>query len=162
MSYGYPGGDPNQGGYGQSGPQQPGGYGQQPGGYDPNQGAYGQSGPQQPGGYGQGYGTGGGGGYGTGGGGYGGQPGGQPPQNYLVWTILSLICCGGVLAIPAIVFATQVNSKWAAGDYAGAEDSSRKAKMWLFIAVGVAAVIYVIVGIFYVIALASASSYSSY
>jgi len=166
MSYGYPGGDPNQGGYGQSGPQQPGygqgGYGQsgpqQPGyGQSGPQGGYGQPGPQggydpNQGGYGQAYP-----GYGQPSGGYG-QPGGQPPQNYLVWTIVSLICCGGLVAIPAIVFASQVNSKWAMGDYAGAEESSRKAKMWLIIAVCVGVAYSLIIGIIYGVAIAGAAS----
>ncbi|MBI4944253.1 MAG: CD225/dispanin family protein [Actinobacteria bacterium] len=62
-----------------------------------------------------------------------GQPaGGPPPPNYLVWAILTIFCCWP-LAIPAIVFAAQVNGKWAQGDVAGAQDSSRKAKqfaMW--------------------------------
>jgi len=165
MSYGYPGGDPNQGGYGQSGPQQPGGYGQ--GGYDPNQGGYGQSGPQQPGGYGQGgYGTGGG-GYGTGGGGYGGggygTGGGQPPSNWLVPAIISIFCCWP-LAIPSIIFATQVNSKWATGDYAGAEDSAKKAKTFSIIAfcVGGAGIILYILLVVVLGVFGSATSSSTY
>jgi hypothetical protein len=55
--------------------------------------------------------------------------------NYLVPAIISIFCCWP-LAIPAIIFATQVNSKLAAGDTAGAEDSSKKAKMFSFIAIG--------------------------
>ncbi len=68
------------------------------------------------------------------GGGY--QPAGSPPPNYLVWAIISIFLCWP-LAIPAIVFATQVNSKWAQGDATGAADSSRKAKqfaLWATIA----------------------------
>src|SRR6266576_6815433 len=55
--------------------------------------------------------------------------------NYLVPAIISIFCCWP-LAIPAIIFATQVNSKLAAGDTAGAEDASKKAKMFAFIAIG--------------------------
>ncbi|MDX1944804.1 MAG: CD225/dispanin family protein [Pirellulaceae bacterium] len=65
-----------------------------------------------------------------------GQP--MPPgtvKNYLVESILSLICCGGLFAIPAIVYAAQVNGKLAAGDYNGAVESSNNAKKWLIIAV---------------------------
>jgi hypothetical protein len=54
----------------------------------------------------------------------------------LVPAIISIFCCWP-LAIPAIIFATQVNSKLAAGDTAGAEDSSKKAKMFSFIAIGI-------------------------
>jgi len=64
-----------------------------------------------------------------------GAPGAQgtPPPNYLVWAILSTILCCIPLGIVSIVFSTQVNSKWALGDIAGAQAASEKAKkfaMW--------------------------------
>jgi hypothetical protein len=59
-----------------------------------------------------------------------GQPGGTPPPNYLVWAILTLIFCCWPLSIASIVFAAQVNGKYAAGDLAGAQESSRKAKQF--------------------------------
>ena len=55
--------------------------------------------------------------------------------NYLIPAILSLFCCWP-LAIVAIIFAAQVNGKVAAGDIAGAVDSSKKAKMFSFISIG--------------------------
>jgi hypothetical protein len=55
--------------------------------------------------------------------------------NYLVPAILSLFCCWP-LAIVAIIFAAQVNGKVASGDIAGAMDSSKKAKMFSFISIG--------------------------
>ena len=55
--------------------------------------------------------------------------------NYLVPAIISIFCCWP-LAIPAIIFATQVNGKVAAGDVAGAQESSKKAKMFSFLAIG--------------------------
>ena len=55
--------------------------------------------------------------------------------NYLVIAILSVLCFWPV-AIPAIIFATQVNKKIAAGDLEGAQASSKKAKMYSFIAIG--------------------------
>lgn len=67
------------------------------------------------------------------------QPSGPIPQgtvpNYLVFSILSLVCCGGVFAIPALIYSTQVDNKLAAGDYDGAVEASEKAKMWVIIAV---------------------------
>jgi predicted secreted protein len=72
-----------------------------------------------------------GGGYGSAppppGGGYGGPPG-SPPPNHLVWAILSTLFCCLPLGIASIVFAAQVNGKYTAGDYAGAQESSRKAR----------------------------------
>ena len=83
-----------------------------------------------------------------------GQPGGYPPnnpfgdaanpyarpkpgqgpyppgsvKNWLVESIISLICCGGLFAIPAIVYAAQVNGKLSAGDYQGAVEASNNAE----------------------------------
>jgi len=48
--------------------------------------------------------------------------------------------------IPAIVYAAQVNGKLQAGDYAGALDSSSKAKMWCWIAFGLGLASNLIVG----------------
>ncbi len=64
---------------------------------------------------------------------YGGQGGagyGQPPANGLVWAILTTVFCCQPLGIVSIVFAAQVNSKWAIGDAQGAYESARKAKMF--------------------------------
>ena len=55
--------------------------------------------------------------------------------NYLVPAIISIFCCLP-LGVVAVIFAAQVNGKVAAGDTAGALDSSKKAKMFSFIAIG--------------------------
>lgn len=124
-----PGPQPPPYGYGQGYGQQPYGgqqYGQQP--YGGQQ--YGQPGYGQPP-YGQPY----------------GHPVGSPPPNYLVWAILTTVLCCLPLGIASIVFAAQVNGKYAAGDYTGALESSRKAKMfaiWSAVAGVVVIVLYVI------------------
>ena len=72
---------------------------------------------------------------------------GAPPPNYLVWAILSTVLCFLPLGIASIVFSTQVNSKWALGDVAGAQDSSAKAKkfaIWSAIAWAIVAALYLI------------------
>src|SRR6267154_3650590 len=71
----------------------------------------------------------------------GGRSGTVP--NYMVPAIISIFCCWP-LAIPAIIFASQVNSKLAAGDSAGAEDASKKAKMFSFIAIGLGVLLILI------------------
>ena len=65
--------------------------------------------------------------------------GGAPPSNFLIPAILSIFCCWP-LAIPAIIFAVQVNSKAAAGDMQGAMEASKKAKMFSYIGLGLGAV----------------------
>lgn len=59
---------------------------------------------------------------------------GPKPKNYLVESIILLICCGGIFAIPAIVFAAQVDSKYNSGDFAGAQKAADNAKLWCIIA----------------------------
>ncbi|MEV4456756.1 CD225/dispanin family protein [Microbispora sp. NPDC004025] len=66
------------------------------------------------------------------GGGYGAPmpPGGAPPNNHLVMAIVTTILCCLPLGVVSIVFASQVNSKWMAGDYQGAVAASESAKKW--------------------------------
>lgn len=95
----------------------------------------------------------------------GGAPGGAtPPPNYLVWAILSTLFCCLPLGIASIVFSAQVNSKWQAGDVAGAQESSRKAKqfaLWATIAGVVILILYIILIIAGVATLSVGSSSSS-
>lgn len=63
-------------------------------------------------------------------------PPGTTVENYLVFAILATVLCCLPAGIPAIVYAAQVNSKLAAGDYAGAQLASKNAKMWCWISFG--------------------------
>ena len=60
-----------------------------------------------------------------------------PPNvpNYLVHSILATLCCCLPLGVVALVYSSQVNTKLAAGDVAGAEASSRSARTWVIVAV---------------------------
>ena len=87
-----------------------------------------------------------------------GQPG-TPPPNYLVWAILTLIFCCWPLSIPSIVFAAQVNGKYSAGDLAGAQESSRKAKQFaLWSAISACVLFGLLIALFIVGAIAGSSS----
>jgi predicted secreted protein len=71
-----------------------------------------------------------------------------PPPNHLVWAILSTLFCCLPLGIASIVFAAQVNGKWASGDYTGAVESSKKARtfaLWGTIIGAVVAVLWLLV-----------------
>ena len=117
-----------------SGPASPGGeagYGSQPGGYG--------GGPQG------GYGAPPGGGHGA----YTPPPGahrGPVPDipNYLVQAILVTFCCCLPFGIPAIIYASQVNTKKGVGDIAGAQEASANAKKWSWIAFGCGIVVWII------------------
>lgn len=64
--------------------------------------------------------------------GYGQTP---PPNTYLAQAIASTLLCCLPAGIVGIVYASQVTSKWQMGDFAGARDSSDKAKMWSIISI---------------------------
>lgn len=127
----------------QAPPQQP--YGQQP--------VYGQ--PQQP--YGQQPGAGG--------------PGYIPPapKDYLVGNIIFTIlgCCSIaspiniILGIIGIVFSAQTRSKFKAGDFAGADQASKVAKI-LFIVNLILVIVGVVAGVFYGIYLFSSGIFDYY
>jgi len=82
-------------------------------------------------------------------------PGVRSVPNYLVWAILATLFCCVPFGIAAIVYAAQVNGKLAAGDYAGAVESSRKAKKWCWVAFALGIVVAVINIIIFVVAAGS-------
>lgn len=63
------------------------------------------------------------------------------PKNWLVESILVLIFCCMPFGIVGLVFASQVNTKYDAGDYMGAKSASDSAGKWtkigFFIGIGV-------------------------
>lgn len=93
-----------------------------------------------------------------------------PPQsdvsaavpNYLIPAILSTVLCCVPLGVVSIIFAAQVNSKLAAGDMQGALESSKKAKMFTFIAIGAGLAVWVIVVILWVFVFGMAALSGSY
>ena len=90
------------------------------------------------------------------GGSFGGpSPSAEKIPNYLVQSIV-LLCCCFPLAIVAIIFAAQVNTKLAAGDIAGAREASSKAKMFCWIAFGLGIAAMLLYGMFFGVGLANA------
>ena len=75
------------------------------------------------------------------------QPGpmAQPPKTYLVPAILVTLLCFLPTGVAAIVFASRVSSKLAIGDYAGAHEASRQARLWVIVSVAVGVVLGLII-----------------
>lgn len=68
------------------------------------------------------------------------------PATWLIWSILVTIFCCFIPGIIAIVFSSQVSSKYYAGDIEGAKRSSRAAEAWIIVSVVlgvVAATLYI-------------------
>jgi hypothetical protein len=57
-----------------------------------------------------------------------------PIPNHLTGAIMATIFCCQILGIVAIIYASNVNSKIAAGDFAGAQAASDKAEFWMWLA----------------------------
>lgn len=71
-------------------------------------------------------------------------PMGPPPNNNLVLAILTTVLCCLPLGIVGIVKAAEVNSKWNAGDFAGAQKSADDAKRFSIIGIVVGVVLIVL------------------
>ena len=76
---------------------------------------------------------------------------GGRPKTFVLESILLLLLCAGIFAVPALIFALQVDKKYQAGDFQGAQKASRNAKLWCIIAFGLIVLIFGIamaIGIF--------------
>lgn len=56
------------------------------------------------------------------------------PPSYLVWAVLVIILCCAPLGIPAIIYSSQVKTKYNNGDYSGARKASERAALWVILA----------------------------
>lgn len=73
----------------------------------------------------------------------------NPPQNYLALAIISKLFCCQIFGIISIIYAAQVNSKYLAGDYSGAESASKNAKLWGFLSLGIGLLTIVVAAILF-------------
>ncbi len=81
----------------------------------------------------------------------------KPPDNNLVWAIVSTILCCWPLGIVSIIKSTKVNTLWTQGDHAGAQKSADDAKKWaIYSAIG--AVIFWVLYIILMVGLGVASN----
>ena len=87
---------------------------------------------------------------------------GTPPDNYLVWEILSTVLCCLPFGIVSIVKSTQVNTKFMAGDIAGAQKASADAKKFAIIAAVAGAVGVILYIVFFASAIFMSRSANGY
>jgi uncharacterized membrane-anchored protein len=76
----------------------------------------------------------------------------QNVPTYLPQAILTTLFCCLPFGIVAIVYAAQVNSKLAAGDYEGAMQASKSAKTWCWVSFGCGLAVIVLYILLFVIA----------
>ena len=57
------------------------------------------------------------------------------PKTYMVWAIISTICCCLISGIVAIFFAANVSTKYYQRDFAGAEKASEQAQIWIIVSI---------------------------
>ncbi|MDD7250901.1 MAG: CD225/dispanin family protein [Prevotellaceae bacterium] len=69
------------------------------------------------------------------------------PENYLVWAILSTVCCCLPFGIVSIVYAAKVDSLYTSKQYEAALEASGKAKRWALIAAGSGVAVGIIYGL---------------
>lgn len=55
------------------------------------------------------------------------------PPTYMLWAILSTVCCCFIPGIVAIVFSAQVSSKYYSGDIEGSRKASGRAEIWIIV-----------------------------
>ncbi|MFD8224625.1 CD225/dispanin family protein [Streptomyces massasporeus] len=71
-------------------------------------------------------------------------PQGPVPESYMTPAILVTLLCFLPTGIAAIVFASQVSAKATTGDYQGAAQASRRARILILVSVGVGVVFWLI------------------
>jgi hypothetical protein len=84
-----------------------------------------------------------------------------PPPNYLAWAVVATVLFFLPLGVVSIVFASQVNGKYAAADFAGAQEASRKARTWALWSTLVGVVLYVVLVVLAVLGVFTGSSTST-
>jgi hypothetical protein len=69
------------------------------------------------------------------------------PDNYMIWSILSLVFCCWLISIFAIIESSKVSTLYCSGDYAGAQKASENAKkytLWSALSIVVAVGLYLL------------------
>lgn len=74
----------------------------------------------------------------------------QPkPNNWLIPAILVTLFCCNLLGIIGVVYAARVDTKYGHGDYAGATEDARQARLWTLIPLAIGVVFWLAIMAFY-------------
>lgn len=57
------------------------------------------------------------------------------PSTYLIWSVLAAVFCCFIPGIVAIIFSSQVSSRYYSGDIEGAKRASKNAQIWIIVSV---------------------------
>lgn len=71
------------------------------------------------------------------------------PFNWLVPAILVTLFCCNYLGVVGVVYAARVETKYNLGDYVGAENDARQAKLWTLVPLAIGVVFWLGIMIFY-------------
>jgi hypothetical protein len=71
------------------------------------------------------------------------------PNNWLVPAILVTLFCCNWLGIVGVVYAARVDTKYNHGDYAGATEDARQARLWTLIPLAIGVVFWLLFMAFY-------------
>lgn len=85
----------------------------------------------------------------------------EKPSNYLILAVITTFICCQVTGVVSIIYAARVNAKWDGGDYQGAIEDSKNAKLWGFIGLIGGAILIISIMIFYGAIIAAAISNGS-
>lgn len=55
------------------------------------------------------------------------------PPTWLVWSVIMTVFCCTIPGIVAIIFSSQVSSRYGMGDIEGAKRASRNAEIWIIV-----------------------------
>ena len=75
----------------------------------------------------------------------GGNSADKAVSNYMVFSVLTTMCCCVPFGIVAIIYSFKVSKLLSLGDITGATEASKKAKLWIIVAL----IVGIIVGIIY-------------
>lgn len=84
------------------------------------------------------------------------------PSSYLALAIISTVLCCLPTGIVSIIYAAKVNEAYASGDYEKAVQSSKNAKTWALVGIGLAVLIWIVYFAFFGLAMFASLNQSNY